>query len=170
MKKIIMIAGAVAVLAGGGAGAYFVLLKKPVEAAVPEGAAAEEQHAQADAPKDHGGGHGEEGGGDKPAFVEMDPLVVPIMDNDGIAQIISMAITIEVAGEDGAQKVRDLKPRIKDAMIQNMYGMLNQQAALNNGVIKVDYVKRRLNDVTAKVMGEGVVKDVLLQMVQQNPT
>ncbi len=169
MKKIIMIVGAVTILAGGGAGAYFVLMKKPVEAAVPD-AGAGEDHAKAEESKDHGGGHGEAGGDEKPAFVEMDPLVVPIMDNDGIAQVISMAITIEVENEGGAQKVRDLKPRIKDAMIQNMYGMLNQQAALNNGVIKVDYVKKRLNDVTAKVMGEGVVKDVLLQMVQQNPT
>lgn len=159
MRKLIMGLAALGVLAGGGGGAYFYL-KKPAEAALPESEKAEEH---AEAKKDD---HGEEKG---PTFVKFDPLVVPIMDGDGISQTISMLITFEVADEEGAKKVESLKPRIKDAMIQNMYGLLNQQAAMENGVLRVGYVKKRLSEVTEKVMGEGVIKDVLLQMVQQNP-
>jgi hypothetical protein len=47
--------------------------------------------------------------------------------------------------------------------------MLNKQVAMEQGVLKVGYVKQRLNDISVKVLGEGVVKGVLLQMVQQNP-
>lgn len=167
MRKLIVGMAALGVLAGGGAGAYFYL-KQPAAAALPEQAKVEE-HAEGSAASG-GGGHGEEAKGSAPTYVQIEPLVVPIMDAEGISQTISMVITIEVDDEANAQKIRDLKPRIKDAMIQNLYGLLNQQAALDKGVVRVGYVKKRLNDVTAKVMGDGVVKDVLLQMVQQNPT
>jgi flagellar protein FliL len=162
MKKVVLAMAALGVLGGGGAGAYFLLLKKPAEAALPAG---EEQTAAGE----HGakGQHGEEA--KPPTYVKLDPLVVPIMDAEGVAQVISMVISFEVKDEEQAKKVEDLKPRIKDAFITNMYGMLNQKAALDNGVVKISYVKKRLTDLTDKVMGAGVVDNVLLQMVQQNP-
>lgn len=173
MRKIIMIVGILAVLAGGGAGGYFFFLQKPAEASLPadEHASVEEKPADDHAAKgkdEHGKDDGH-GGGAGPTFVRLDPLVVPIMDNDGISQTISMMIVFEVADEEAGKKLESLKPRMKDAMIQNMYGMLNQKAAMENGALRVGYVKERLNAVAQKVMGEGVVTDVLLQMVQQNP-
>ncbi len=40
---------------------------------------------------------------------------------------------------------------------------------MEGGVIQVGYIKARLNKVTAKVMGQDRVRDVLLQVVQQRP-
>jgi flagellar FliL protein len=166
LKKIILAAVGVLLLGGGGAGAYFVLLKKPAEAALPpaeqaaaDAHAAEQDHAAADA-------HGEDKG---PVYVRLDPLVVPVMDSEGVSQTISMVVAFEVADEEAGKKLEALKPRLRDAMIQNMYGMLSYQTAIENGVLKVGYVKDRLNTAVQKVAGDGVVKDVLLQMVQQNP-
>jgi flagellar protein FliL len=169
LRKIILAAVGVLLLGGGGAGAYFVLLKKPAEAALPA-----EDHATAEAPApadDHAAkeddGHG--GGAKDPIYVRLDPLVVPVMDSEGISQTVSMVVAFEVTDEETGKKLEAMKPRIKDAMIQNMYGMLNYKTAMDNGVLKVGYVKDRLNTAVQKVAGEGVVKDVLLQMVQQNP-
>lgn len=162
MRKILMVVAALGVLGGGGAGAYFMLLKKPAEAALPNQEKVDE-HAKAEEKK-----HGEEA--PAPKFVKLDPLVVPVMDDEGVSQTISMLITFEVVDEEGMKKVEDQKPRIKDAMITNLYGLMNHPAVMDKGVLKVGYVKKRLNDISQKVMGEGVIKDVLLQMVQQNPT
>ena len=50
-----------------------------------------------------------------------------------------------------------------------MYGMLNKHAALQGGVIQVGMIKDRLTSISHRVMGEDMVNDVLLQVVQQRP-
>ena len=65
--------------------------------------------------------------------------------------------------------MRQNEPRLKDAYIQELYGVLNRHVALQGGVIKVDMIKKHLHDISHKVMGDGVVNGVLLQVVQQRP-
>ncbi len=113
--------------------------------------------------------HGKEGEGNNPSYVKLDPLVVPIVNDDGASQVVSLLITLEVMAATDIPKIETLKPRVKDAMIINLYGLLNERAAVQNGVLQVSYVKKHLTAAIEKVVGEGVLKDVLLQMVQQNP-
>jgi flagellar FliL protein len=49
-----------------------------------------------------------------------------------------------------------------------MYGILNAHAALKGGVLQVGEIKERLNKITTKVLGEDMVNEVLLQVVQQH--
>ena len=95
--------------------------------------------------------------------------MVPVVDTEGVSQVVSLAITLEVMTPADIAKIEMLKPRVKDAMIQNMYGLMSHRAALDHGVLQVGYVKKRLMIAIEKVVGAGVLKDVLLQMVQQNP-
>jgi flagellar protein FliL len=165
VKKILIALVGLGVLGGGGAGAYFMLFKQSAQAALPP---ATQEHAQAEA--DHGAKEGEHGAAkSEPTFVKLDPLVVPVMDSEGAAQVISLMISLEVKDAAASEKVTALQPRIKDAFIQDLYGVVNNPAAMEKGVLNVGYVKKRLQSVSAKVMGEGVVNDVLLQMVQQSP-
>ena len=99
----------------------------------------------------------------------MSPLVLPIVDKNGVSQVISLVVSIEVKDEISAKEVERLSPRLKDAYIQDMYGVLTKQAAMEGGVVQVGYIKNRLNTVTLKVLGKDLVRDVLLQVVQQRP-
>lgn len=165
MRKIIIIVVALLLLGGGGAGAYFYF-QKPAEAASGDAATAtadshgkdEKKHAA------KGGGHG---AGMK--YVELDPLILPIVDNNGLSQSVSLVIALEVADDATAKQVEGMSPKLKDAYIQDMYGMLNEHAALKGGVIQITDIKNRLNKITHEVMGEDVVHEVLLQVVQQRP-
>lgn len=102
-------------------------------------------------------------------FVRLDPLVLPIIDGSGVNQVVSLVIVLEAKNQFAATEVRRLSPRLKDAYIQNMYGMLNHKASLEGGVLKVVEIKKMLNKITKKVMGEDAVNDVLLEVVQQRP-
>ncbi len=102
-------------------------------------------------------------------FVELEPMVLPIIDDSGIQQLITLVVVIEVDSEENAKQVKDLSPRLKDAFIQDMYGVLNRKASLEGGVLRVDRLKKRLTKVSAKVLGEDNANQVLLQVVQQNP-
>lgn len=113
-----------------------------------------------------GGGGGSAGGIE---FVELEPLILPVVDNSGVSQTVSMVVSLEVVDTASADKVKLLSPKLKDAYITDMYGVLNEHAALKGGVIQVGAIKERLNKITTKIMGEHVVNDVLLQVVQQRP-
>lgn len=117
------------------------------------------QDAYASAPKEEGG--------PQIQFVELDPLILPIVDKSGVSQTVSLVVSLEVADMAAADKVKMMEPKLKDAFIQDLYGMLNEHAALKGGVIQVGYIKKRLSAISHEVMGDHVVNDVLLQVVQQ---
>ncbi len=157
MKSAFMALLAILILGAGGAGAYFYF-QQPAQASI--GDTAKHKETKADA---HGGGHG------KSAFVELDPLILPIIDNNGVSQVVSLVVVIEVENEKKAEEVRKYEPRLKDAYLQALYGVLNKHVALQGGVIKVDMIKKHLQDISHKVMGDDVINGVLLQVVQQRP-
>ena len=102
-------------------------------------------------------------------YVRLDPLILPVIDNDGIYQVISMVVSLEVSSLAEADKIKAAKPRLADAYIQDMYGVLNAHEALKGGVLQVGLVKERLRRVTNKILGKDVHAEVLLQAVQQRP-
>lgn len=154
---IIMGVASLLLLGGGGAGAYFYFMN-PAEASVSD----EEKKAAAEKEKE---GENKESALE---FVELDPLILPIIDNDGVSQVLSIVVSLEVDNAVAADQVKKMTPRLKDAYIQDMYGVLNKNVALKGGVVQVDIIKSRLNKVTDKVMGDDkIVHDVLLQVVQQ---
>lgn len=165
MRLAIIAVVALLVLGGGGAAAYFFFLQ-PAEASISEDGAedhgANAEHAKKDKKKEGGHGSGTE-------FVELDPLILPIVDNEGVNQVVSLVIALEVGNAEDAAQVTHMAPKLKDAYIQDMYGVLNRHAAMKGGVIQVGDIKKRLSKISNEIMGEDVVHDVLLQVVQQRP-
>lgn len=165
MKFLIMGGLAVIVLGGGGAGAYMYFGSQAAEAAAA--------HSGAEAGEEAAKGHesaAHEGEEQAPTqFVKLDSLILPIVDSRGVTQTLSLVIAIEVADQAAADEVNRLAPRLKDAYIMELYGILNKEAALHNGVVQVAAIKKKLIEMTDKVLGEGVAHDVLLQVVQQTP-
>jgi flagellar FliL protein len=159
MKLAIIGLVAVVLLGGAAAGAYFYF-DKPAVASLPptDKVAVEEHEAKLE---------GSEAAAPKEFFVELDALILPIMDDKGVTQTVSMIVSLEVPDEMIAKEVERMSPRLKDAFIQDMYGTLNRKTALDKGVVNVAMIKDRLSRISKRVMGEGKVNDVLLQVVQQ---
>ncbi|MCL4679519.1 MAG: flagellar basal body-associated FliL family protein [Alphaproteobacteria bacterium] len=170
MRKILILLVVLLVLGGGGGGAYYVFVMQPAQAAALKDGDTAHGEAKEGEEAEHaeGGGdaHGEKG---KSEFVELDPLILPILDNSGVNQVVSLVIAIEVPGPSAKDKVKSMSPKLKDAYIQDMYGMLNEHAAMKGGVVQVAVIKERLNVITKDIMGKDTVKEVLLQVVQQRP-
>lgn len=166
MRKIIIAVVALLLLGGGGAGAYFYFMK-PAEASPGEVEKGAEEHGKQAGKEDKkGGGHGE---GGEAKFVKLDPLILPIINNEGLTQVVSLVIAIEVADEESKKTVEQLVPRLNDAFIQDLYGVLSDKSAVKAGILQVGYIKDRLNKITVRVLGEDMGTDVLLQVVQQRP-
>ncbi|PZQ43683.1 MAG: flagellar basal body-associated FliL family protein [Micavibrio aeruginosavorus] len=162
MKLAVIALLAVVLLGGGAAGAYFYLNKPAVASAGPvdevkkaeHEAKTEEAAEGAAAPKEQ--------------FVRLDALIFPIIGDSGVTQTVSLVVSIEVPDEATAKEVERLSPRLRDAFIQDMYGMLNRKNSMNaDGLLQVNAIKDRLNKISVKVLGKDNVNDVLLQIVQQ---
>ena len=161
MKKIIMILMLLGLIGGGGYAGYTVVNQK-AQAAVDEG------------DSEHGGGEaakGEEGeGAAEGEYVKFDPLMLPVVGKNGdVKQMMHLVIVLEVASKGDVDKVHALQPRLTDAYIRDMYGVIGQQAAMKNGMLKVEMLKARLQKATQAIVGKNVQAEVLVQHLQQNP-
>ncbi len=161
MKLAIIALVAVLLLGGGAAGAYFYF-DKPAQASIgPVDEAAKAEHeAKKEAAAEGAAAPAEQ-------FVRLDALIFPIIDEKGVSQVVSIVVSLEVPDAEAAKEVERLSPRLRDAYIQDMYGMLNRKNSMENGVLSVAMIKERLNKMSLKVLGETKFNDVLLQVVQQ---
>ncbi len=115
-----------------------------------------------------GGGEGEEGVANPEfEYYELSPLILPIISDTGVTQQVSLIVSLEMPF--GKKKdVEAYSPRLADAYLQDLYGALGAgHAMMKNNVIDVMEVKRRLTEVTHKVVGQDMVHGVLLQVLQQ---
>lgn len=138
MKKFVVILVVLLLLAGAGGGAYWWLFMRGGEPA------AEQAEPEAE-----------------PLYVELDPLTVPVIRGGAVAKYILLEVTLEVA-DPAAQELIDARmPRLKDAFLRDLHAFFAARpldAALN-----VRTVKKRLMGVSARVLGEGRVVDVLIE-------
>lgn len=104
-----------------------------------------------------------------PVFVNIGPLTVPVLGAERIDQFVTLMVALEVADASVADRVREQAPRLTDAFLTGVYGAIASGKAMQSGMVDVPQVKAKLNEATAKVMGKGVVRDVLIQVVNQRP-
>lgn len=102
-------------------------------------------------------------------FVELQPLILPVIDQYGSTQTVSLIVAVEVDSQEKADKVTKFSPRLTDAYLSDLYGAFSQKAP-EGGVIPITYLKKRLNAMSAKVLGDAVVSDVLVQVMQARRT
>lgn len=100
-------------------------------------------------------------------YVDMNPLTVPVINEKGVVQQVSLAISLECA-MGKRDSVNIYKPRLMDAYLRELYGALGSGRAMMQGnIVNVEELKSRLTIVTQRVVGPDLVSDVLLQSVHQ---
>lgn len=100
-------------------------------------------------------------------YIDLNPLSVPVINDNGIVQHVSLSVSLEcAAGKRDAVNI--FKPRLMDAYLRELYGALGSGRAMMKGnVVNVEELKARLTTVTERVVGPELVTGVLLQSVNQ---
>ena len=102
-------------------------------------------------------------------YIQLNPLVLPIITDRGLTQQVSLLISVEVP-YGKKDEVQPYEPRLADAFLQDLYGALGTGTGLmRGGVVDIVAIKQRLVAVALKVLGTERFHDVLLQVVQQRP-
>jgi flagellar FliL protein len=147
--KILVIILLVIILAGGGAAGWFFFLKED-----PDAVAEEVVEELPPAP---------------PVYVRFNPLQLPLIGDDGIEQVIDIIVALEVPDQASADLVIAMAPRLNDAILRDLYGVLHTSRIMRNGIVNVTAVKQRIVAVAKDIMGEELISDALVQGVAQRP-
>lgn len=145
---LLLLVGGLA-LGGGGASAYFLFLAPKPAAATDAPAAVTEEHAEKK------GGHGDEA--EEPAFVELERLTVPLVDERGkLSTYVTMEVSLEVApGKDGFVKGR--LPIVRAAVNE---GFSTAQLARADQPRQIDFAKAER--LLAELVNKALESDAVL--------
>jgi flagellar protein FliL len=104
-----------------------------------------------------------------PVFVNIGPLTVPVLGAERIDQFVTLMVALELSDMITAEAVRAQAPRLTDAFLTTIYGSIASGKVMSGGVLDVPQVKSKLGDAASKVLGKDMVRDVLIQIVNQRP-
>lgn len=137
---------------------------------------AEEGGHKAEKPKKstaHPAGEGapkasESGGlGGSKVYVTIGPIILPIINDDGPQQIVTMIVSLQVKDTNDSDSVREQLPRLIDAFMRALYGKLDATTMHHGTVVDIDFVKRKVTRAAIEIMGKGIIEDVLILGVSQ---
>ena len=94
---------------------------------------------------------------------------MPVLGAERIDQFVTLMVALELTDMITAEAVRAQAPRLTDAFLTTIYGAIASGKVMSGGVLDVPQVKSKLGDAAAKVLGKGMVHDVLIQIVNQRP-
>lgn len=143
--KLVAIAVVLLLLLGGGGGAYWYFYMR----ADPDAA----DMAEEEPPPE-------------PAFVEFNPIQIPLINGDVIEEQFAISVTLEAGSPENGDLVVMYSPRLNDAFLQVLYGVVRKDQ-LKSGTLDIQMVKAKILRVCNKILGEGVVQDVLIQAIGQ---
>ena len=98
-----------------------------------------------------------------PAFIELDPLVIPIVREDRIGGSVQLQIQIETKNEHRLELLK-MQPRISDAFIRDLYGFIPRMLKTRPD-LDLDILSRRLVIIGERAVGPGYIDNVLIQSI-----
>jgi hypothetical protein len=149
--KIAVIIFAVLVMLGGGAISVMKWLQiGPFE--LTGGELAEQQESQ-----------------EPPRFIDMDQLTIPIFQGEKVVANFQIQLKLEALGEANESKLLRLLPRLSDAFWRDLYAFIPRLLRKERQIDAI-VIKERLRLVGEKVVGKGVINNILVQSLANQPS
>ncbi len=105
---------------------------------------------------------------DTTIFIDMDPLAIPIFQGNKVAATIQILVKLETNSEDNAEIIKDRMPVITDAFVRDLHSFMPRLLKAKERV-DVLIIKQRLKMVADKVAGKGLIQNVLVQSILDQP-
>jgi flagellar FliL protein len=114
-------------------------------------------HAQSKPPK--GGAGAVEG----PAFVKLPPIVLPVFNSQNkVTRQAGLVLALELNPGKTEADIEPSRRQLYDAFITDLYSLYDQTGGADR-VIEPGLIKQRLQDTSDRVLGPGIVHEVLIQ-------
>ena len=101
-------------------------------------------------------------------FVDLDPLMLPVINGNQIAGTIQIQVKLETSGQDNAIFLKRRLTRISDAFVKDLHGFVPRLLKKKER-IDVIILKDRLKVIGTRLLCKGYIDDVLVQSVIETP-
>jgi len=102
-----------------------------------------------------------------PIYIHIPPLILPVITANGVEQLVTIMIDVEVRDFDVADQIHSNMPRIMDALNRALYGGLGEGNLRDGKLVNVTKIKAKASAALSEVIGVDAVQDVLIQGVAQ---
>jgi flagellar FliL protein len=103
-----------------------------------------------------------------PVFVKLPPIVLPVFEGDVVTRQASLVLALELATGKTEDAIAGQQRRLMDAFIADLYAIYEQRQRAER-VIEPNVIKPRLLASADRILGPGVVQDVLIQQAFERP-
>jgi flagellar basal body-associated protein FliL len=101
--------------------------------------------------------------------IDMEPLVIPIFQENKVAALVQIEVKLEAMGEDKAAKVKYLLPLIIDAYIRDLHGFMPRMLKAKEKV-DPEVLRERLLVIGARTAGKGLISNVVIGDIIEQPS
>ena len=150
MKKLLLIFGLLVMLCGGTVSALKFLKLGPFQG---EGIVEEKPEEQVEATI---------------LFVDMEPLAIPIFQGNRVAATVQIEVKLVTNSKDNVERIKQIMPVITNAFVRDLHSFMPRLLKAEER-IDVLIIKQRLQLISNKVAGKGLIKNVLVQSVIDQP-
>ncbi len=100
--------------------------------------------------------------------IDMDPLVTTLFQQNRVAALVQIELKLETAGPKKAERIKYLMPVLSDAFLRDMHSFIPRLLKAEEK-IDTESIRQRLRMVGDKVAGKGVISDVVIGDIIQQP-
>ena len=98
-----------------------------------------------------------------PAYVRFPPIFIPIIQGEQVTRQIGVTLMLELKEGQEKQPIEEKRLQLNDAFMRDLYVFFQQRSGMKSNDIDEMYLKGRLLQVADNVIGEKVVREVLIQ-------
>ena len=101
-------------------------------------------------------------------FVDMEPLAIPIFQGNRVAATVQIEVKLVTNSKDNVERIKQIMPIITNAFVRDLHSFMPRLLKAKER-IDVLIIKQRLQLISNKVAGKGLIKNVLVQSVIVQP-
>ena len=102
-----------------------------------------------------------------PIYVHITPMILPVISDNGVEQLVTVILDVQVKDLDAANALQSNMPRVMDSLMRNLYGGLGEGSLRKGKLVNVTKIKNKAIYAIGEIIGAGNVHDVLIQSVAQ---
>ena len=99
----------------------------------------------------------------EPGYIELKPLTAPVVRDGAFAHYVLLVVNLEVTAGHDIADVREYMPRLRDAFVTELHALAVVRPR-GQRLINLPRIKTRLLATAERVLGPGVVSEVLVQL------
>jgi flagellar basal body-associated protein FliL len=103
-----------------------------------------------------------------PVFVTLPLFSIPVIEGDKVTRQVTVGITLELVEGVKADSIDEKKPAVIDAFFRDLYGMFGQRSQIARVAVEGS-IKQRLGQTADRILGPGVVRQVLVVQLLERP-